>query len=160
MNKTAAQILKAGLLVGTLDILAAFIYFFIQTGNGKVLIVLKYIASGVFGKSAMSGGVEMIIAGLIFHYIIAFAFTLVFFWLFPKIKMARQHTVLSGILYGAFVWAVMNLIVVPLSEIGSRPFDWENALINLLILIVCMGIPLSLMAHAFYKRKSVATPAY
>jgi uncharacterized membrane protein YagU involved in acid resistance len=102
----------------------------------------------------------MIIAGLIFHYIIAFAFTLVFFWLFPKIKMARQHTVLSGILYGAFVWAVMNLVVVPLSEIGSRPFDWENALINLLILIVCMGIPLSLMAHAFYKRKSVATPAY
>jgi hypothetical protein len=160
MNKTAAQILKAGLLVGTLDILAAFIYFFIQTGNDKVSIVLKYIASGVFGKSAMSSGVEMIIAGLIFHYIIAFAFTQVFFWLFSKIKMARQHTVLSGILYGAFVWAVMNLIVVPLSEIGSRPFDWENALIDLLILIVCMGIPLSLMAHAFYKRKSVATAAY
>ncbi|HZI01653.1 MAG TPA: hypothetical protein VEX63_10925 [Flavisolibacter sp.] len=160
MNKTAAQILKAGLLVGTLDILAAFLYFFIQTGNDKVSIVLKYIASGVFGKSAMSGGVDMIIAGLVFHYIIAFAFTLVFFWLFPKIKIARQHTVLTGILYGAFIWAVMNLVVVPLSGIGSRPFNWENALINLLILIVCMGIPLSLMALAFYNRKSVTTLRY
>jgi hypothetical protein len=160
MNKTAAQILKAGLLVGTLDILAAFLYFFIQTGNDKVSIVLKYIASGVFGKSAMSGGVDMIIAGLVFHYIIAFAFTLVFFWLFPKIKIARQHTVLTGILYGAFIWAVMNLVVVPLSGIGSRPFNWENALINLLILIVCMGIPLSFMALTFYKRKSVTTLRY
>ena len=160
MNKTAAQILKAGLLVGTLDILAAFLYFFIQTGNDKVSIVLKYIASGVFGKSAMSGGVDMIIAGLVFHYIIAFAFTLVFFWLFPKIKIVRQHTVLTGILYGAFIWAVMNLVVVPLSGIGSRPFNWENALINLLILIVCMGIPLSLMALVYYKRKCVTTLPY
>ncbi|HZH00159.1 MAG TPA: hypothetical protein VEY32_03705, partial [Flavisolibacter sp.] len=70
------------------------------------------------------------------------------------------HTVLTGILYGAFIWAVMNLVVVPLSGIGSRPFNWENALINLLILIVCMGIPLSFMALTFYKRKSVTTLRY
>jgi DNA segregation ATPase FtsK/SpoIIIE-like protein len=84
MNNLISTIIKAGLIVGTLDILSAFLYYFIRTGDKNVFIVLKAVAGGLFGKKAFSGGNEMLIAGLILHFIIAFAFTIFFFWLFPK----------------------------------------------------------------------------
>ncbi len=154
MNKLVSKIIKAGFFVGTLDILSAFIYYFLKTGQKNVSIVLRYVASGLFGKEAFSGGNTMIVAGLIFHYIIAFAFTIFFFWLFPKIKAFSKNKILTGVMYGIFTWMIMNLAIVPLSKIGSRPFDFVSALINLLILIVCIGIPLSFMAHTFYKKEN------
>jgi hypothetical protein len=71
MNITISKLIKAGLIVGTLDILAAFIQFFIQT-KGNPLIILKYIASGLLGKEAYSGGDTVILLGLILHYLLHF----------------------------------------------------------------------------------------
>lgn len=61
------NILIAGLIAGTLDILAA-IYLL---AGGNAAGVLKYIAAGAFGQAALAGGTEMIVFGLLFHYIIA-----------------------------------------------------------------------------------------
>ncbi|MBA2760563.1 MAG: hypothetical protein H0U39_01120 [Segetibacter sp.] len=127
--------------------------YFMKTGEKGVFNVLKFVASGVFGKAAFSGGNKMIIAGLVLHYIIAFAFTIFFLWLFPKIKAFSKNRILTGIVYGIFIWIVMNLVVVPLSNIGIGPFTIVNALINVIILTVCIGIPLSFMASTFYKKK-------
>ncbi len=69
------SVLKAGFIVGTLDILAAFINYYINTGKSPEP-VLKFIASGVFGKSAFTIGNEMLAWGLLFHYGIAFIFTI------------------------------------------------------------------------------------
>lgn len=153
INKPSV-IIKAGLLVGTLDILSAFIYYFIKTGKKDVFTILKYIASGLFGREAFSDRNGMIIAGLFLHYFIAFVFTLFFFWLFPKINVLSKNRIGTGILYGIFIWMVMNLVVVPSSAISERPFDAVNAAINVLILIICIGIPLSFMANSFYKKKA------
>ncbi len=154
MNSLISKTIKAGLIVGTLDILSAFIYYFMKTGEKGVFNVLKFVASGVFGKAAFSGGNKMIIAGLVLHYIIAFAFTIFFLWLFPKIKAFSKNRILTGIVYGIFIWIVMNLVVVPLSNIGIGPFTIVNALINVIILTVCIGIPLSFMASTFYKKEN------
>src|SRR5215218_9257169 len=147
MNKFFLKILQAGIVIGTLDIVSAFIYYLIKTGQKNVFNVLKYIASGIFGKEAFSGRNKMIIAGLVLHYVIAFAFTIFFFLLFPKMKALSKNKILTGILYGIFVWMIMNLVVVPLSSVGKRPFVFVSVLINVLILIVCIGIPLSFMAN-------------
>ena len=40
--------LQAGILIGTLDIVSAFIYYFIKTGQKNEFNVLKYVASGIF----------------------------------------------------------------------------------------------------------------
>jgi len=154
MNNLVTKIVKAGLIVGTLDILSACIYFCIKTGNTNCLTVLKFVASGVFGKEAFSCGNMMILSGLVFHYIIAFSFTAFFFLIFPKVRVFSKNQILTGIFYGVFIWTVMNLIVVPLSNISHREFNVVNAAINAIILIVCIGIPLSYMANSFY-RKSV-----
>lgn len=152
MNNLFLKIIKAGLLVGTLDILAAFIHYIIVSGKSNPLIVLKFIASGIFGNEAFSDGNIMIIAGLILHYIIALGFTLFFFWLFPKLNLLSKNKILTGITYGIFIWLIMNIVVVPLSHTPDQPFDVVSAFINVVILVVCIGIPLSLMANSFYKK--------
>jgi hypothetical protein len=152
-NSLFIEIIKAGLIVGTLDISAAFIYYYIATGNKDVFTILRYIASAVFGKEALTGGAGMSIAGLIFHYLIAVSFTIFFFWLYRRVTFLSKNIVLTGIVYGLFIWAVMNLLVVPFSKIGSRPFNLRNASINALILIICIGIPLAFMADRFYKKR-------
>lgn len=153
MKNKYKEIFKAGLLVGTMDILAAFILVYIRTGKLIIAGILKFIASGLFGKQALSSGRRMILVGLIFHYVIAFIFAIFFFQVFPKIKFLSANRIITGIFYGIFIWLIMNLIVVPLSGVASRPFNMINAAINILILIVAIGIPLSFMASAFYKKQ-------
>lgn len=152
MKNTISRIIITGLIVGTLDILAALIHYFAKTGKNP-LIVLKFIASGVFGKSAFSDGLVWIFAGLSFHYIIAFLFTIFFFWLFPKVRNLVKNEILTGIIYSLFVWVVMNLIVVPLSNTPPQPFNLMNAFVGIIILIVCMGIPLAVMVNSFYNNE-------
>lgn len=153
MSPLASRIIKAGLIVGTLDILSAFTYYFIMSGKSNVLIVLKYVASGFFGVRALTGGADMMLAGLLFHYFIAFTFTIVFFLIYPRIPALIKAPLLTGIVYGLIIWAIMNLIVVPQSNVNHRPFNLNNAIINALILIVMIGIPLSYMARAYFGRR-------
>ena len=141
------KLLKAGLIVGTLDISAALFQYYIKTGKDPGN-VLKYIASGLLGKEAFTGGRGMIILGLLLHFLIAFSFTIFFFWIFSKISSLGRQRILTGILYGLFIWSVMYFMVVPLSNTPpSPPFKFTNALVAMGILVVCIGIPLSFMAE-------------
>ncbi|NJN34942.1 MAG: hypothetical protein HC817_12500 [Saprospiraceae bacterium] len=73
-------ILKTALIAGSLDITAACLQAYLKTGATPDRI-LAYIASGVFGKKAFSGGFPMQIAGLLFHFIIALACAACYFGL-------------------------------------------------------------------------------
>lgn len=94
----------------------------------------------------------MVVAGLLFHYFNAMAFTAFFFLLYPQIPVFANNKILTGILLGLLVFAFMNFIVVPLSSIPSRPLNLINSLINALILICCIGLPLSFIASSYYKK--------
>lgn len=139
------KLLLATLLVGGLDLLAAFADYYVATGKSPEG-VLKYIASGVFGKPAFTGGNQMLLWGVLFHYGIAFLFTGFFFMLYPRVPFMQKNTVVTGIIYGIFIWLVMNVIVIPLSAVPARPFDMPGAVKGAAILIGMMGLPLSLMA--------------
>jgi len=145
-------ILMAGLLVATLDITAAIIKFYIDTGKNPV-IVLKYIASAVFGKKAYAGDAMMPVWGLIFHYMIAYIWTIFFFLVYPKLKLLTWNWVLTGIAFGILIWIIMNQAVVPLSNASTGAFNLKQAIIAALILIVAIGLPLSFIANRFYSGK-------
>lgn len=144
-------IVLAGLLVGSLDITAALVQFYIKTGKDP-LIVLKYIASAVFGKSAYSSGNVMAVWGLLLHFLIAFIWTILFFLIYPKLRLLSWNRVVTGILYGIFIWIMMTQLVVPMSKVSVGPFDIKQAIIAVLILIGAIGLPLSFMAHRYYSR--------
>ena len=140
-----------GLLAGTLDISFACLQVYIMRGTTPE-IVLRYIASGAFGKAAFSGGWGMPLVGLLFHYIIAYSFTILFFILYPAIRVMSKSVVATAIVYGIFIFVVMNLLVVPLTKIPASTFHLDKALMATAILIVAIGLPLSFFARKFYPK--------
>ncbi len=152
-TKTSA-IITAGLIAGTMDILAAFIKYLIE-GKKDVTVILRYIASGVLGKDAMSGGFAVSALGLALHYLIAFLVTIFLFWLYGKMRLTRYHPLIIGVIYGVFTWLFMNLLVMRLSRVpqSGAPFSWQQAVIGALILVICIGIPVSLLARKYYLYK-------
>ncbi|GGH09671.1 DUF1440 domain-containing protein [Pedobacter zeae] len=133
------KVLLITLIAGTLDGLAAVIFLAKMNFSG----VFQYIASAILGSTAFTGGIKMVLIGLALHYFIAFSFTLFYTFAATKIALLKQHFILSGILYGLLVWTVMNLIIVPLTKIPAVPFHYEKAILNAIILVFCIGLPIS-----------------
>jgi hypothetical protein len=134
-------VLLAWLVAGTLDITAALTYYPLTAGV-RAERILQGIASGVFGSSAFSGGARAAALGLLFHYLIALIWTVLFFLAARRVGVLTRHAIPVGLAYGVVVWAVMNLIVVPLSNARRGPFDPKQAVIAAVILMVCIGLPI------------------
>lgn len=148
-NHLFKAILFAGLIAGTLDITAA-----VLVSGASLCTVLHYIASGAFGReTAFSGGLLMAFVGLIFHYLIAYCWTTLYFLVYPKMPILSRSRIVSALAYGVVVWTVMNLVVVPLSAIPARPFNPTNALINCVVLMLAIGVPVSFLAHRYYSKR-------
>lgn len=168
-KKFAKSVLLTGLIAGTLDASAACIQYYINTHNtvneGVSVMaicakIFRYVASGAIGPEAKTKDLYTMAAwGLLFHYLIAMSFTLFFFLCFRPIRSLLKNKIVAGILYGVFVWCVMNLLVVPLAfktDFGvqyQRYLDnLKNSLIAMGILIVAIGLPISLLADRYYSK--------
>ena len=150
-------VLLTGLLAGTLDIISAILVAYLTSGRVPYKI-FHYISSGVLGKEkAYAGGFEMVILGLFLHFLIAYIFTVFYFWIYPKVGFLSINKVVSAILYGAFMWVVMNKVVLPLSRVPQGKFDWTQAIIGLTVLIVMLGLPIAFNAHKYYKSDEAIT---
>jgi hypothetical protein len=147
-SKLITSVILTTLLAGTLDMIAAII-----SSGAKPLIICQYIASAIFGReAAFSGGYTMGLLGLLFHYCIAFGWTLLFFILYPRIKFLSKNIYLIGVVYGIFVWCMMNLVIVPMTRIVQAPFNLQKAFVGMLIIIFMIGLPIAVMAHRYYHR--------
>jgi hypothetical protein len=132
----------AWLVAGTMDITAALTYYPLTAGVRAVRL-LQGIASGVLGPRAFDGGLRTAALGLTFHYGIALVWTLVFFVAARRSRALLKNLFLSGMAYGVLVWAVMNLVVLPLSRVRRGPFQPGQAVVAAMILILCVGLPLA-----------------
>jgi hypothetical protein len=151
-------ILIAWLIVGTLDISAAMIQTALNGGTQAGLF--RIIAAGAFGRDVIkTGGTDMILWGLFFHYVIAFAITLTFFLLYPRIPLLAKSRIATGIFCGVVSWAVTTQIIVRFSALGARAIDLKAASIAAGILIVAIGLPLAFLADRFYAGKGSAARA-
>jgi hypothetical protein len=151
MSKLYSSIIKAGLIAGTLDILAAITNYYLRSGKGPEG-VFRFIASGAFGRAAFTGGTEYIIAGLLFHYLIAFGFAILFFLIYPKIRhWVSSYIVITGLVYGLIAWCIMNLIVIPSSKTPALPFNLQQMIIGMLFLMCFIGLPIAIVTKKHYQ---------
>jgi len=151
--KQAIQLVAlVGLLAGSLDILAAFINAYIAKGVLPAL-VLRYIASGLFGKEAFTGGSIMVVSGLLFHFVIAYSFTIFFFYAYPHLKFLSKNVFITAIAMGIFIYVVMTWMVLPLTKLPPITFHLDKAALAILILTVVIGLPVSFFAKKHYSQK-------
>jgi hypothetical protein len=144
--------LVTGLVAGVLDGLAAVLLHLVRGGRTPERI-FNYIASGVFGPAAMTGGTPMVLAGIVFHLCIAMIWTAIFFFAARQFPVLRRQILAAAVAYGIFVWIMMNKVVLPLSrvQLGGPP-AWNSILIGASVLIVCIGLPAAVGAQRYFNR--------
>jgi hypothetical protein len=147
---TTALMLTA-LIAGTLDAIGATTSYLLR-GNSNPSNIWRYVASGIYGIPALTGGMDMVIYGLIFHYFIAFMCTLFFFLPYNRIPALARYKYFTGIVYAAIVWVVTNLIILPVSHVPPAHFRLQGILIGWFILILAIGLPISLLAYRWIRK--------
>jgi hypothetical protein len=155
--KNLKPILYAAVLVGVLDITAACINLGVAYGFGP-LRVLKGVAGGLLGRSAIEGGFATAALGLAMHFTMALIVATIFYALSRRLPLPQKlwGVVAVGLLYGAAVFAVNNFATAPfLSWVRSLylhtpilfkpPMGWWQLIIHLF----CVGLPIALVMHRY-----------
>ncbi len=155
MKSKVGTVLLSGLIAGTLDIITPILIYAVILQKTTALKILLSIASGVFKQDAYSGDPKMAFYGLLFHFIIAISFALFYFIIYPYIPFLKNNVIISGIVYGIFVWIIMNLIVLPtvFPVLPAKNLDFP-LLLSILILIFCIGIPIAYITKKYYSYAS------
>ncbi len=142
-------ILITGLIVGVLDAMAASVYSYVLFGSTPDK-VFRYVASGFFGKEALSGGMSIAAWGLFFHFTVAMGWTALFYFLYPKISFFSSSKYISGIGYGIFIWLMMNFVVIPLSNVPPSTFHFTiRTAIMIGIHMFIIGVTISYLANRY-----------
>ena len=139
-----------GLIAGTLDLTAACVYSWVRSGVTPVR-VFQFIASGLLGAESFTGGVKTAVLGVTLHFLIATIWTLVFYFASRKLLFLIEYPIAAGLLYGVLVYALMNFVVVPLSQVTQRPQLMSVRIVNLIILMFCIGLPIALIVRRFAR---------
>jgi len=143
-------IFLGGLIAGTLDLTAACVYSWLRSGVSPVR-VFHFIASGMLGAESFTGGAKTAVLGVALHFLIATIWTLLFYFASRKLLFLIEQPVVAGLLYGVLVYVLMNFVVVPLSQVTPRPQPISVRLVNLVILMFCIGLPIALIVRRFSR---------
>src|SRR5512141_2759447 len=108
-----SAVLLGGSIAGALDIIFA-ISFAAYNGATPVRL-LQTVASGLLGTAAFAGGLPVAALGLALHFVMSFLWAGAFLVLAKFVPLLTLHPIASGIVFGAFVFFAMRLVVLPLS---------------------------------------------
>lgn len=143
-------ILYGGFIAGVLDITDALVYFGYH--GAQPIRILQNIANGLVGRRAFDGGLPMAALGLALHFVIAFGAAITYNVAATWIPALIRYPWRYGPMFGVLVFAFMNLVVIPLSQIQARKMT-QPVFLNLLFAhIVCVGLPIALAAA--FKRNA------
>lgn len=133
-----------GLVAGTLDLLQACILFGWD--------IPLSIAGGLIGRQAIHGGIGTYVLGVLLHFFIASSVTAIYYGASRKLSFLVEHPLVCGLLYGAIVENVMNLVVLPLSALHARgPYELHDLIQGLLVHMVVVGLPVAYSIRKFGK---------
>lgn len=148
-RKLFGSVLRIGLIAGTFDITENLVFNFFR--GISPWRVFQYIASGLIGRHSFQLGWGSVALGVVIHYAIALTWTAIFYVAATRLNVAllTRRPVISGLVYGAIVYLVMNFIVLPLSGVPHpRAAITVASRINaVLALLICIGLTISLLTR-------------
>ncbi len=152
VKRAAKTILLTGLIVAIIDGLAAIVLTLAASGRSPA-VVFQYIASGLIGQAAFSGGTTTVIVGVLCHFFIAMTWSATFFLLHPFVSSFVPGKMAKSILYGIIIWTMMNLVILPASLVQRGPFNLKKALTGSITLVLAAGVPIAIRLDQYYSRK-------
>ena len=124
----------------------------------------RYIASGWFGVAAFTAN-YMVFWGVLFHILIASAFSASLFLLYPNFKNVIKNKYLLAFTFGLIIFTISTLGILPLSNVPDikgvakypSQLSLTPALISVVGLSLCLGLPISLVAGKYYLKNARTT---
>jgi hypothetical protein len=120
MQHRNRQVLSAavlgGVIAASIDIAAAALI----SGRSNVFI-MQVIAGGLLGKATFDGGIRTVILGAVLQEFMGVLIAAIYVMFSKTVPVLLRRWILSGLLYGAIIFFVMNYVVVPLSAWKSVP---------------------------------------
>jgi uncharacterized membrane protein YagU involved in acid resistance len=152
-NKPVLAILWGGFACGVLDITQACVAWGIQNHLPPARI-FQSVASGLLGPKSFQGGAKTAALGLFLHFVIAFIWAAIYYVASRQIGFLTQKPVIAGLLYGEFVWLMMNCVVLPLSAIHRWPPRVDPAAIitGPIGHLFLVGLPIAVAVSRFAGR--------
>ena len=146
------SLLRLSLIGG---MISGLLHFLIQQGlvfglilKAPIISQLQFVASGIMGDAAFTGGLATALLGLVLDFIMITIMAGVFILSVDRIPLLRRNVILGSILYGLGVYIVMNFIVLPLSAAPALPAPPLWLFIELILQhIVLIGLPLGLLVQ-------------
>ena len=138
-----SAILIGGAIAGTCDITYAITFWAFR--GVAATRVLQSVASGLLGAAALKGGLTTAALGLALHFFIALSAATIFYFAAKAIPILAKRAFVSGILYGLAIFAVMNLVVLPLSAFPRKvTFPLLATTTGIFVHMFLIGLPISL----------------
>jgi len=143
-SDSTRAVLVGGLIAGALDI--AFAISFAAYNGTAPLQLLQIVASGAFGKAALSGGLPMAAFGLAAHFGLSVAWATMYLFLAQSMpQLAVRHAIVGGVAFGVLVFLAMRLVVLPLSAFPFPVrFEPVATFLDLLSHTFLFGVPIAL----------------
>jgi hypothetical protein len=130
-----------GLAAGALDFAAAVV------NSGKSpLLVGQAIATGWLGAASYQGGAGSAALGTASHFAILLVVAAIYVAASRQMTFLWRQPLLCGLVFGVIVYALMNSVVVPLSNTPMGSPSDARRLIQIAIHMVCVGLPIALAA--------------
>jgi hypothetical protein len=119
-----AGIAVTGIVTGIIDGLFSSVLS-VAFYHSTVARLFQGVASVLVGPEALKGGTRTMLLGILMHFGVAFAWSIVFWALIWQMNSLRTlmasstGVVVIAIFYGPLIWMTMSLVVIPL--LATRP---------------------------------------
>ena len=150
MNRRISSIILGGLVGGAFDIAYAIIFSNLRSGVAPSRI-LQSVASGLLGSDAYTGGTPTAALGLGLHFFMALLWAAGYAIAASRIPLLVRRPVVCGAAFGVFVYAFMNLVVIPLSRFPTKPsYPLVILATGLAVHMFLFGVPIALASRRAY----------
>ncbi|MEO8670459.1 MAG: hypothetical protein ABI411_04025 [Tahibacter sp.] len=135
-------ILIGGFIAGAFDISYAVIFSAFR--GIAPMRILQSVASGLLGSPAYEGGVATATLGLLLHFLMALLIASIYYLASRRLPLLTRYPLPCGAVFGAGVYAVMNLVVLPLSAFPGKPnFTLPVLATGLFVHMFLFGVPIA-----------------
>lgn len=141
-------ILLGGFVAGTVDVGAAALINLLNP-----IRILQFIAGGLLGKAALSGGIPVALLGLVLQWLMSMIIAAVYVLAASWLPVLGRQWIAFGLAYGVVVFFVMNYIVVPLSVWARWPHFTPYSFTANMAAMLLFGLIV-----AFFARTRPAAP--
>jgi hypothetical protein len=145
--RTAATLFLGALVIGTLDIVYAMIFWHFKAAVPPTRI-LQSVAAGIYGKASFTSGARTAAIGAALHYFISLCIVLVYWLASKRFRLLTERPILYGAIYGVLVYFVMNYVVIPLSATQRGKFLFSWVALTIVVHAFLIGVPAALSARA------------